>query len=119
MLIDIQAQHVPLSPAAKEKIRNKLAATFSRFDHHVNAVTFRISDNNGPKGGLDKSCCLTVKLDKTKDVVITGKYENTFQCLERSCERAKKNISKQIDKYHHSGRRVDSHSMPDLARANL
>ena len=106
MLIDIQAQHISLSPAAKMKIRDKLESTFSRFENHVNSVIFTVSDTNGPKGGLDKSCCLIVKLDKTKDIIITGKYENTFQCLERSCERAKKNLSKQLDKLHNSGRRV-------------
>ena len=110
MFIDIQAQHFSLSPSTKEKIRSKLESTFRRFDNHVNSVIFRVSDNNGPKGGIDTSCCLTVKLDKTKDIVITGNYENVFQCLERSCERAKKNISKQLDKYHHSGRRFVSHT---------
>ena len=52
----LRTADVELTREDKAYIRHKIDAKLAKFSHPVERVSFRLSDVNGPKGGVDKVC---------------------------------------------------------------
>ena len=70
MNIDIITRKTELEKAERELAQERIERTCSRFANMVRRVTLRLKDINGPKGGNDKECLVTVEL--TDGRVLTG-----------------------------------------------
>ena len=49
-------------PFLSELARRRFAFALGRFQAHVRSVTVRVRDVNGPRGGVDQRCRVTVRL---------------------------------------------------------
>ncbi len=49
------------SPALAEHTTRKIHQHLSRFGHRISRIDVRVSDVNGPRGGLDKLCHVQVR----------------------------------------------------------
>jgi ribosome-associated translation inhibitor RaiA len=77
-------------------IAGKLSSTLLRLQVKATTVRLQFSDENGPKGGVDTRCSLTVHVahrpDLHADTVASDArlaFEGAFAALERQIERAK------------------------------
>jgi len=53
MKIDIRFRDLDASNALKNHATRRLQFGLRRFGHAINGVTLRVSDVNGPRGGVD------------------------------------------------------------------
>jgi hypothetical protein len=51
-------------------IRRKLGARLAKFARSIDRVSIRLSDLNGPRGGVDQVCCVKVLLAGLPSVVV-------------------------------------------------
>jgi putative sigma-54 modulation protein len=74
MKLDIRFRGFTPAIDAKELITKRVLFHLERFEQMLLAVQVRVSDVNGPKGGLDKRCQVTVhtKGSGTATIVTTG-----------------------------------------------
>lgn len=63
MNLDIRSLGFDLTPALLQHTERRLAFALARFTPLIRAVTVRLEDLNGPKGGLDKRCRVAATLD--------------------------------------------------------
>ena len=57
-----------LSDEGQEYARRRIHFALSRFATKIDRVTAVFSDDNGPRGGIDKVCRITVKLRRLADI---------------------------------------------------
>lgn len=100
MQIDIQARGLDLTPALRQYAERRLSFALSRAQDHIRNITVRLSDINGPRGGVDKQCQLQVRLDGMPSVVIQNTDENLYAAVDRAADRAGRAVLRQQARQH-------------------
>ncbi|WP_025918037.1 HPF/RaiA family ribosome-associated protein [Herminiimonas sp. CN] len=77
---------------AQRAIRDYAARRFdfalNRIQHNIRAATLRISDKDGPKGGIDKRCLVQLSVPGLPDIVVTETAHNVNVAIDRAIHRA-------------------------------
>jgi ribosomal subunit interface protein len=98
MQIDIQAYDFTLTDAIRYHARRRLRFALSRHDRHVRRVVVRLSDTNGPRGGVDKRCRLQLLLLGLPDVVIEDTETDLYLAIDRAADRAGRTLNRRLDR---------------------
>ncbi len=98
MKIDITMQQRCLDNNISRKVVRLARLALSRFATAIQTVTIRITDTNGPKGGEDTRCIVSVKLASTGEVVIQGEGEKILSVLSHCLSRAERAVSRSLDR---------------------
>ena len=69
MLWDLRTSGVEIEQGLREHIERRLTFALSRFGSRVSKTVVYLTDNNGPKGGIDKSCLIVVRLRGVGEVI--------------------------------------------------
>lgn len=112
MKLDIQFRGLQTSTALRHHAEHKLHASLSRFGQRVQAVEVRIGDINGPKGGKDKYCRLTLQSPLGTVSVCKG-AEDPYAAVHLATERLERAMARKLDRAR-SLRRRERHA-PRLA----
>lgn len=81
---------VPLSADTRDRIREQLTRKLRKFATHIERVTARFDDLNGPRTGLDSECRLKIVLANMESVIVEARAESpeaAFAQAGRSIER--------------------------------
>lgn len=98
MRLDVLAPNVPLSPALVSGAEKRFRAATSRFVGRVEHVTIRISDENGPKGGVDKRCRVEVSVMRRGTFVVEENDADAYKAIGRAAKKVKQILGKQLGK---------------------
>ena len=96
MELTIRTRDVELTEALRERITRRLEFALDTFEDHIEDAFVYMMDLNGPKGGVDKLCQITVRAGRIGDLAVreTG---TTFQAaLNRAARRLKYRISEAL-----------------------
>jgi putative sigma-54 modulation protein len=96
MQTDIQARGFPLTEALEHHIRTRLGFTLSRIASRIRRVNIRLSDLNGPRGGIDKRCLVEVRLDGLSVVVVEDVQSNMYTAIDRAPGRAARTTMRRL-----------------------
>ncbi len=89
-----------LSGELRELAERRLLFALSRFDSKVQRVSVVVADTNGPRGGVDKSCRIAVKLRRSGEVTVTDQDADIATCIARAAERVGRAVSRAIERNH-------------------
>jgi ribosome-associated translation inhibitor RaiA len=64
--------------------------------HPVLNVDVKLSDINGPKGGVDKKCQVSIQLKGLANVVVTDTQGDMYYAIDRACSRALRTIRRRL-----------------------
>ena len=106
-MIDVQARNFTLTDAIDKHTRDKLEPMIHNFGDRILKVTVHMSDDNGPKGGIDKHCHIHVDLKKLPTVVIEDSEENLYTAIDLATHRAERAVRKTLEKAQTKARNVD------------
>jgi len=106
-MIDVQARNFSLTDAIDTHTRQKLEHMVHKFGDRILKITVHMSDDNGPKGGIDKHCHIHVDMKKLPTVVIEGSEENLYTAIDNACHRAERAVRKTLEKVQTKARNVD------------
>lgn len=112
MLISITDRSDLLDESLQELAERRIRFALSRFDSRVSRIELVVADENGPRGGVDKFCRLTVRLKRAREVVIKDRDESIGACISRVAERAARSVAREIERQQSFDR-----SRPVLANA--
>jgi putative sigma-54 modulation protein len=82
----------------REHIERRLNYALSRFGARVNRVTVYLSDRNGPKGGIDKSCRIVVRLRGLGEIVSAVDDTDWTVAVDRAATRAGHTVSRALER---------------------
>ena len=98
MKIDITMQQSCSDNKISRMVARRARLALSRFATAIQTVTIRITDTNGPKGGEDTRCIVSVKLASSGEVVVQGEGENILTVLSHCLSRAERAVSRSLDR---------------------
>lgn len=78
-----------------EVVQRRVNMKFSRFADIIRDVTITLKDLNGPRGGVDTSCSIVVRLKQAQPVVIEERSDKVKQAFMRAIERAGRTLARQ------------------------
>ncbi len=77
--------------------RRQLEFALGRFGSRVRSLTVRLSDLNGPKGGIDKRCLVTVRLNEPRRVVVVEDVDaSDAAVVSRVAERVSRSVARAV-----------------------
>ena len=98
MLWTLRSAGVVTEQSLRDHIERRLTYALSRFGSRVNRVTVYLSDRNGPKGGIDKSCRIVVRLRGLGESVSVVDDTDWTVAVDRAATRAGHNVSRELEK---------------------
>jgi putative sigma-54 modulation protein len=90
MIMDVQmfAQEFTLTPSLRDHLEHRLRFAFARTRTQVARIVVRLRDLNGPRGGRDKVCQVSVTIPGRPEVVIREVQENMYNAIDFALKRA-------------------------------
>jgi putative sigma-54 modulation protein len=96
MQTDIQARGFSLTEALEKHVHNRLGFTFLPASSRVQRVRVRLSDLNGPRGGVDKCCLVEVRLEGLPVVVVEDVQSDMYTAIDRAIGRAVRTAKRRL-----------------------
>ena len=96
MRIDIKASGFDLTEGLREHTQRRLQFALGWANHDVRAVSVRLSDINGPRGGRDKRCRIQVPFAGTRNVVIEDTEADLYVAIDRAVDRAGRTLARRV-----------------------
>lgn len=88
-----------LPPDLVEAAHTHAAFALTRFSRTIRSVTIRFDDPNGPRGGVDQICSVTVHLIRPgKDIVVTHADVDGRAALSRAMVRTARVVARRLDR---------------------
>ena len=98
MKIIIKAQQLKLNQKTITAMERRLHFALGRFVDSIKLVTVRLTDINGPKGGIDKECLIVVKLRKSGEVVVQGSGKDCSAMLNYCANRIGRTVERELSR---------------------
>jgi hypothetical protein len=70
MKVTMVKRGVAVDEALRSFVQDKVETSLGRLEHDVRSVRVQLQDTNGPRGGLDKRCVVTVTGDRFRPLVV-------------------------------------------------
>lgn len=88
-----------LPPDLVEAAHTHAAFALTRFSRAIRTVTVKLGHLNGPNGGVDQTCTVTIDLARASEpVVVTDIDADAFAALARAMVRAARAVARRLDR---------------------
>ncbi len=98
MRIEIRGREVGVTAALTEHVERRLRFALGRFATKVRRATVRLSDANGPRGGVDKLCRIAVTMPRFQPMVIEDTASDLYAAIDRASDRASRVVERQLSR---------------------
>lgn len=98
MQLDIQANGFSMTDSIRDYTALRMAFALKRDDKQVMGVKVRLSDINGPRGGVDKRCQIDLTLAGQNDIVIEDIETNLYVAIDRASERCARTLTRRLER---------------------
>ncbi len=71
--LEVHTHGVAILPALEKYLHAKLGARLGKYAVHIERVTARFEDLNGPRGGIDKECRIQVALVSRPTILVSAR----------------------------------------------
>lgn len=82
----------------RETAERRVESKLGRFSNAIDEVKLMLRDINGPRGGVDTECLVSVRLRHMPDVIIQERSESIGKALYNALERTVRNVAKSLEK---------------------
>lgn len=96
MELDVRGRHLQVSAALRSHLARRLAFALGRVSHRIGSVRVRLEDVNGPKGGIDKRCRVSVRGDRGWIVIVEELDSDAYTAVDRAAGRAGRAVQRTL-----------------------
>ena len=117
MKITVTAPSEARRNALRDSVTDRLRRTLTRFSSRIARVDVALTDENGPRGGVDKQCRVSVLMPGIGEIAATAKGENPWAAAAQAARRARRKVLTRIKRPQSRRERYrrDRWSNPDTA----
>lgn len=94
----LHANGVVVNPILREHIDRRITFALSRFTARIGKVDVFLTDQNGPKGGLDKSALIAVRIRGLGDVTAQVVDSEWVVTIDRVTARMAQQICRELER---------------------
>ncbi len=88
MQIRLRALGFELTAALQDYVRRRLGSALDRHEDQVRRVEVVLSDENGPRGGMDKRCMVRLVAAGLPAVHVLDRQQDLYAAIDRALGRA-------------------------------
>jgi putative sigma-54 modulation protein len=99
MRLKIHALHVPVTPGLRERIARRAYFCLSRFGERIAGVTIRISDENGPRRGVDRVCRVVTTIRGTAPLVVEDRDSRITLAVDHALHRTARSVARLLRRF--------------------
>jgi ribosome-associated translation inhibitor RaiA len=100
----VRTAGVDASKDFKQRVREKMGLRLGKFARHIERVTVRFEDVNGPRGGVDSLCRVKVVMSGVPSVVVEETAADPMRAFDRASQRAERAVRSGLERARTSGR---------------
>ena len=100
MKIEVRFRGMQGSEALREHAVRRVHVHLSRFGQELSGVIVRIGDINGPRGGLDKRCRITVQGPGFGSSTLDELSNDVYAALDLALERMARAVGRSLARAH-------------------
>ncbi|MFP4225025.1 MAG: HPF/RaiA family ribosome-associated protein [Phycisphaeraceae bacterium] len=94
----ISSRRMKLTEPIRQHLCDRLAAALDRHEAHVRCVDVTLADTNGPKGGVDKDCQVTVHLRRGGIVRVRETGEDLYATVSHAADKVKRSAGRLLNR---------------------
>lgn len=98
MQIDIRFRSLEPSEVLRDHAERRLHLSLGRFGPELTAITLRVGDLNGPKGGLDKRCQVTARGRRIGAVTAEDVSSDAYAAVDLAIERLARALAHAVER---------------------
>ncbi len=106
MQMEIQARDFPLTKALGSYIKRRINFVISSRYDQIQRIIVRLSDINGPRGGIDKRCQIQISLPRLADIVVEDTESDLYVAIDRATDRAGRTVNRRLARQYDKSRRL-------------
>ncbi|MCB9850223.1 MAG: HPF/RaiA family ribosome-associated protein [Phycisphaerales bacterium] len=97
MKLIVNNRNERLTDSLRTLVERQAGYALGRFELHIREVTVRLSDLNGPKGGIDKRCKVQVGL-RSGGTIVAEVDDTEFEpCIHRVMDRVSRRVRRHLE----------------------
>lgn len=78
-------------------VERRLQFALARFSGRIRSTIVRFQDLNGPRGGVDQECRISIYTYGGTQIVITERSSDVFEAVSRAADRAGRAVGRQVN----------------------
>ncbi len=88
MQIQMIAKEFSITPSLRSYLDRRLETGFSSVNVKIREIAIRLRDLNGPRGGCDMMCQISVSIPGGPEVIVKEVQENMYTAIDLAVKRA-------------------------------
>ncbi len=96
MKLRLVARGIKLTSDLNDYVARRVHFALGRFAGKVKSVTVRLADVNGPHGGIDKCCDISVNVGLRQEVIVREQQANLHEAVAFAVERADRAVQRHL-----------------------
>lgn len=98
MRLEIRGQGMTVPPSLHGYLERRLRFALGRFAPRIRAVVARLGDVNGPRGGLDKRCQITLRFAPSGEITVDDVAAQFTAAIDGATDRAGRAAARHVDR---------------------
>lgn len=98
MQVNVTDRNELLSSEGRELAATRLRDALSRFSAQISNATLVVEDVNGPRGGVDKQCRITVQTRRFGTLSVTSQDASAGKCIAMAVTRLSRTLQRRVSK---------------------
>lgn len=96
--IEVRFQDMQASDSLREHALRQVHAHLSRFGRDLAGVTVRIADLNGPRGGVDKRCRITLRGPRLGESSLEERAADGYAAVSAAADKAARRLGRELER---------------------
>lgn len=110
MHIEITSQGFAMTPGLRHYTLQRLRAARAVMAARVHRIRVRLSDENGPRGGIDKRCRIAIHLSGRPPVVVEHTQDDLYRAIDHVAKRALDSMLRHLSRHRGRGAKGMRHA---------
>ncbi|HUS65411.1 MAG TPA: HPF/RaiA family ribosome-associated protein [Kofleriaceae bacterium] len=98
--LDIRTHKVALYPSIEDYVRDRAGRKLGKFAIHLQRVTVRFDDINGPRHGVDIVCKINVALEGAPSIVVAETATHPRDAFDFAIDAAEQAVRRDLERRH-------------------
>lgn len=98
MKAKIVAKGLAIGSDVQDYVARRLSFALDRSRHHIQSVTVRLMDLNGPRGGSDKLCRIQLAVPGHAPLVVSATSNDLKAAIDGAAHRVSRSLARSLNK---------------------
>ncbi|MBY0112799.1 MAG: HPF/RaiA family ribosome-associated protein [Phycisphaerales bacterium] len=98
MVITLVDGSIKTTDSMRDFVNQRIGAALDRFRDRISRIEVRITDENGPRGGIDKMCRVTAMLAGQGPLMVEKRAGDFYEAIARATNAVKQSVARRVSK---------------------